>query len=584
MLEMSRLRWIFCTVLLGVATWGQSSATVAAETDAAAAKVSVEKTYNDRPFEYTMELFLSHGGVRVYRLSYPSPMVTPVKQNNTVPAEYYLPEGITPGDPKRPAVICLHILNGNFELVRMLCTALATRGIPALMFKMPYYGERGLPGGRDALAEDPRLFVEALRQATEDVRRTVDLLASRPEVDADKIGIAGISLGAIQAATAAGQEPRLARAALILGGGDLEQVIDHAREARDLRDVLKTLPAEQRAQIVGAIRAIDPLRHAPGLRDRARQGRVLMVNARKDNVIPPACTEKLAAELGIADRVVWLEGLNHYTALAALPRVLRTTTDFFAADLPDGTETPSDQKQPPKHPEPAEVIVSVLKQATTFVTAEPKQGRCHLLTLKAKATLKDGDKVEGRLAFIRGTGYQFKLEATLPEIGEVAMGQGKYPWMLSGEKIAFRGRKNSAGEPRDPLALADPEYVTKLRMVAGGMAGVTLAPQILDQWVTFRDDTGDDGIAAVRILPKKPSDTKDHVRLVLGADGKTPASATFDIDGVRGQVEFVRWQLSAPAQEAMFAEPAGVQVQDVDRADLYRMIAAMFNFAMESLE
>ncbi len=45
-----------------------------------------------------------------------------------------------------------------------------------------------------------------------------------------------------------------------------------------------------------------------------------MLNAAEDEVIPRQCTVKLAEALGIADRVVWFDGLGHYTAMAELPR------------------------------------------------------------------------------------------------------------------------------------------------------------------------------------------------------------------------------------------------------------------------
>ena len=60
-------------------------------------------------------------------------------------------------------------------------------------------------------------------------------------------------------------------------------------------------------------------------------------------MIPRACTEKLANALGIGDRVVWLEGLGHYTAIAELPRALRMTADFFAQDLPEEVESENQQ-------------------------------------------------------------------------------------------------------------------------------------------------------------------------------------------------------------------------------------------------
>ena len=171
-------------VVLGIL----SSKTAADATDRVAASQPVRRTFNNAPFRYRMKLLREEDAYRVYRLTYPSPMVTQVKQNNTIPADYYLPLDMKLGDmelgkpaPKRPAVICLHILDGNFELVGMLCSALASRGVPAVAFKLPYYGQRALPGGPAAMLNDPKRFLSALPQAGLDVRRTVDLLASRPE-------------------------------------------------------------------------------------------------------------------------------------------------------------------------------------------------------------------------------------------------------------------------------------------------------------------------------------------------------------------------------------------------------------------
>ena len=297
--------------------------------------LAVSTTFNHAPFTYQIRLVQERPEFRVYRLSYPSPVVTPVRQNNTVPAEYYLPKGAGLAGRRYPAVICMHILDGNEALTDLVCTVLASRSIPALSFKLPYYGQRGLPGGPKAIADNPERFAGAIAQAGEDVRRTVDLLASRPEIDPQRIGITGISLGGIIAATAIGGEPRLHRAALLLAGGDLLDIINHARETRPIVEMLARLPPAGRAAIEAKLTQVDPLRFAPAVRNRARAGRVLMINASQDEVVPRRCTEKLAEALGIADRVVWLEGLGHYTALAELPRALRITADFFAQDLPE---------------------------------------------------------------------------------------------------------------------------------------------------------------------------------------------------------------------------------------------------------
>ena len=175
-------------------------------------------------------------------------------------------------------------------------------------------------------------------------------------------------------------------AALLLAGGDLDRVVEHAREMRELQQFLERLSPEERARAGALLRAYDPLEKAGLLRERAVQGRVLMINAAEDEVIPRACTERLAAALGISDRVIWLEGLGHYTALAALPRALATTADFFARDLPPGV-----QVAPPL---PAagtvQTVARLAQQLAALAGSDPAEGRGHLVDLAIQVTLRPG--------------------------------------------------------------------------------------------------------------------------------------------------------------------------------------------------
>ncbi|MGA2257596.1 MAG: hypothetical protein ABSG53_23285 [Thermoguttaceae bacterium] len=156
--------------LMAAVTFGQ---------DRPAEVVRVASGFDKRAFSYRIGLESEHETFYVYRLTYASPAPSPLAQNNTIPAELYLPKGIESGSKPRPAVICLHILGGSFELTRLQCTALAARGIPAIWFKLPYYGERGTPSGPRALAADPRLFTKALAQGVEDVRAVSNLECNR---------------------------------------------------------------------------------------------------------------------------------------------------------------------------------------------------------------------------------------------------------------------------------------------------------------------------------------------------------------------------------------------------------------------
>ncbi|NMC21077.1 MAG: alpha/beta hydrolase, partial [Thermogutta sp.] len=453
---------------------------------------------------------------RVVRLRYPSPVVTELPQNNVIPVEYYLPLNMRPGDEPRPAVVCLHILDGSLELVRALSSVLASRGIPAMVFQLPYYGERGGPNGpRDILAS-PERFTAVLGQALEEVRRAVDFLASRPEVRADRIGVAGISLGGVVAASAAEREPRLHRAALILAGGDIPAILAAAREAEELRRFLEGLSEEQRAAVWETLRQCDPLYRADALRDRAQAGNVLMINAAEDEVIPRACTEKLAQALGIADKVIWLEGMGHYTSLGALPRVLEVTADFFAQDLPPAVAT-----APPSTTgglTPAALLATTLREWTRFYLQEPSPGQCHIVRLSAEVQAEQ-TRQGGELMLIRGNGYRFRLAGKVPQLGDFTIGQGDYPWMTSVAGRSFAGREGLA-TVRSPLSYVRPEYLRGARLAVMAVAGAAASPAALEALVEIRESPAEEGRRTLVVTPL--GEPRPAARLVYPAGAQVP--------------------------------------------------------------
>jgi dienelactone hydrolase len=76
----------------------------------------------------------------------------------------------------------------------MVCGLLAKRGIPSIMFTLPYYAERGNKEIRKRMEQEPQLYIQAIEQSFADIGRVADVLASRPEVDKEKISLTGISL------------------------------------------------------------------------------------------------------------------------------------------------------------------------------------------------------------------------------------------------------------------------------------------------------------------------------------------------------------------------------------------------------
>lgn len=275
-------------------------------------------------FEYRMEPRLTTPAYRVWGVRFPSPIVSPDPVNNTVHAEYFRP---TRGG-RRPAVIVLHILGADFALSRYIAARLADRGVAALFVKLPYYGERRpAGGGKRFLSADIERSVGAMRQGVCDVRRAAAWLAARPEIDPDQLGVAGVSLGGIVSAVAAAVDPMLNRAALLLAGGDLAQVLWVMPESAKYRQAW-VASGRTFADLKAMTDPFDPLTYG----DRLAGKRVLMIAGKVDEVIPPASTRALWEAAG-RPPITWYD-CGHYSAAGFLLPAIRQTVDFFALPPP----------------------------------------------------------------------------------------------------------------------------------------------------------------------------------------------------------------------------------------------------------
>ena len=259
--------------------------------------------------------------LEIWDVTFPSPVKTASEINNTVHCEYYRPKGLAAGK-KAPGVIVLHILGGDFQLSRLFCNNLAQRGVAALFLKMPYYGPRRDPASpRRMISPKPEETVEGMTQAVLDIRRGAAWLAAREEVNPDELGIFGISLGGITGALAATAEPRLKNVCLLLAGGDLGKVVIESSKIQKFREEFGTLP--DREVLLKTLQEIDPVTYAANVKGR----RILMMNAKDDEVIPKACTESLWKSFG-EPKIHWYSG-GHYSVAWHMLDALGKTGDFF---------------------------------------------------------------------------------------------------------------------------------------------------------------------------------------------------------------------------------------------------------------
>lgn len=157
--------------------------------------------------------------VEIQPISYASP------RGGRVPALLVTPD---PPGAARPAVIFQHGM-GQLDKTELLPDAIlvARAGGIALLVDAP---DQRPPAARTVDYSDHAHDRELWEHATVDLRRAIDVLAARTDVDPERIGFAGHSFGASQGAILAAIEPRI-RAAALIAPGDLTRAIRESTAA-----------------------------------------------------------------------------------------------------------------------------------------------------------------------------------------------------------------------------------------------------------------------------------------------------------------------------------------------------------------
>jgi dienelactone hydrolase len=205
---------------------------------------------------------------------------------------------LPPGPGPHPTVVVFPIRAGNHVVSEALAKALVNRGYAAVWLerRRSLFGEddHRAPGDFAAFAADLSNFVL-------DARRLVGWLATRPEVDRERIATAGVSLGGILAVNLLAQEPLVRGGFFVMAGGGLPEILRDSRDG-DLVDFrerafdakLFTDGEDLARQARAYTDPIDPLTWA----HRIDPKQVLLVSARYDQVIAPERTEALWRALG----------------------------------------------------------------------------------------------------------------------------------------------------------------------------------------------------------------------------------------------------------------------------------------------
>ncbi len=270
---------------------------------------NVPSVYRMEPCEFRYEKTLktdhTKDGYQVFEVKFPSAVVTKYPENNTVHCQYYRPVGAGPF----PATVVLDILGGDQSLSKFQSSYLAKKGIACLFVQMAYYGPRRPAKSKvRLLMPDIEHSLGAVRQTVLDVRLAAAWLVEQKEVDKDRLGVVGTSLGSFMGTLSAEMEPRFKKVAIVLGGGGLVDAFYDHPMGGPLRALYAAMGGT-REKLQQTIANADPITNAKNLKGRE----VLMIGAKNDEIVPPSACERMWKELG-EPKIVWYEA-GHYTAI-----------------------------------------------------------------------------------------------------------------------------------------------------------------------------------------------------------------------------------------------------------------------------
>lgn len=137
---------------------------------------------------------------------------------------------------RRPVVVFLHGTGGRKEEFLASMRTLADRGFATVAIDARHHGARILPASGPGNAQYYAAMLDTyhtgkgrpyLYDTVWDVMRLIDYLETRPDVDASRIGLMGISKGGTEAYIAAAVDPRIAAAVPIIGVQSFKWALDN---------------------------------------------------------------------------------------------------------------------------------------------------------------------------------------------------------------------------------------------------------------------------------------------------------------------------------------------------------------------
>ena len=232
---------------------------------------------------------------------------------------------------KVPVIMVLPILGGNNKIARIFARYFAANGYAAVIVHRQKKFKR---------IDQMNKVDQVLRQIVLDHRLVLDWIETRKELDRDKTGVFGVSMGGIKAALVTALDPRIKASVLALAGGDLARILafstDRGIDKRRLKILARQgiTPDEFYNALAAAIQC-DPLEYARYIDAR----NTMMILALFDTVVPFRNGRELRERIGNPETIYLLSG--HYSAVLFIPHIRYQALRFFQRKIPLNLPEPS---------------------------------------------------------------------------------------------------------------------------------------------------------------------------------------------------------------------------------------------------
>jgi dienelactone hydrolase len=275
--------------------------TVPALSSAPAPASALDAFAYDRAADYDplLQPIGSEPGVQIYGVSFRSPRGT-----GRATGRLFVPEGAGPF----AGLLLQHGLPGNAAQMTGYALVLARHGAVVVALDAPFARRAG----------SPVRFTEADSaeqvQFMTDLRRAVDLLVARPDVDASRLGYLGISYGGAMGALFVGIEQRLRTGILVVADGGL---VSHFTGPEDAGSPFAGLGCAERRRWLESMIPIEPVKYV----GFAPPTPLLLQSGWQDDLVPPRDAELLHAAVRDPRTIRWYDAGHGLTAEAGLDRL-----------------------------------------------------------------------------------------------------------------------------------------------------------------------------------------------------------------------------------------------------------------------